>query len=90
MKDYIENCRNYFESPAFYRRPLENSLDNELWFSQQPIGLSKLSSFNKTMFLEAGIPGYYTNYSGSAHLRQHAVRQASRNKKLWKGRTIFR
>lgn len=50
MKDYIENCRNYFESPAFYRRPLENSLDNELWFSQQPIGLNKLSSFNKTMF----------------------------------------
>lgn len=50
MKDYIENCRNYFESPAFYRRLLENSPDNELWFSQQPIGLNKLSSFNKTMF----------------------------------------
>lgn len=67
-KDYIEICRNYGESPAFYRRPLENRPDNELRFSQQPIGFNKLSSIMKTMFSEAGIPGYYTNHSGKRTL----------------------
>lgn len=67
-KDYIEICRNCGESPAFYRRPLENGPDNELRFIQQPIGLNKLSSIMKTMFSEAGIPGYYTNHSGKRTL----------------------
>lgn len=44
FKDYIEICRNCGENSAFYRRPLENGQDNELQFSQQPVGLNKLSS----------------------------------------------
>lgn len=67
-KDYIEIRRDCGESPAFYRRPLENGPDNELRFSQQPIGLNKLASIMKSMFSEAGIPGYYTNHSGKRTL----------------------
>lgn len=63
-KHYIEICRNCGESPTFYHRPFENGTDNELRFSQQSIGLNKLFSIMKTLFLEAGIPGYYTNHSG--------------------------
>lgn len=67
-KDYIEISPNCGESQAFYRRPLENGLDNELQFSQQPIGLDKLSSIMKAMFLEEDIAGYYTNHSGKRTL----------------------
>lgn len=86
-KDYIEISPNCGESQAFYRRPLENGLD----ISQQPIGLDKLSSIMKAMFLEADIAGYYIFIiQESAHLRQHSIKQASPNKKIWKGRAINR
>ncbi|XP_061187163.1 uncharacterized protein LOC133195333 [Saccostrea echinata] len=65
---YIEIITKCGESRAFYRRALENGPDNELRFSQQAIGVNKLAAIMKTMFLEAGIPGYFTNHSGKRTL----------------------
>ena len=67
-EEYIGLVRGCGENRAFYRRPLENGPENELRFSQQPIGLNKLSVIMKTMFAEAEIEGYFTNHSGKRTL----------------------
>ena len=45
----------------FYHRPLPGA---EVRFSQQPVGVNKLATLNKSMCTKAGLQGNFSNHSG--------------------------
>ena len=61
----------------FYCRPLQYFKEDGPWYSRQPRGKHILNSMVKSMYLEANLPGNYTNHSlratGATHLFEHDV-----------------
>ena len=45
----------------FYHRPFPGT---EVRFSQQPVGVNKLATLNKSMYTKAGLKGNFSNHSG--------------------------